>query len=63
MAPEDQALGYLAPAELGVANEKAGGAMALDAVCRAGLVADLLKEDKSLLQQILGGNRVGPTLQ
>jgi hypothetical protein len=58
---EDQALGYLAPASLGVADEKAGGAMGQDAVRDAGLVADLLEEDKSVLQQTLGGNRVGST--
>jgi hypothetical protein len=60
---EDQALGYLAPALFGIANEKASGAMGQDAVRDAGLVADLLEEDESLLQQTLGGNWVGPTRQ
>jgi hypothetical protein len=54
-----QALGYLAPPCLGVANEKAGGAMVPEAHCGTGLVADLFEEQLSLPQQSLGNNQVG----
>ena len=39
----DQALSYLTPALVGIASEKAGGAMGQKATRRAGLVANLLK--------------------
>jgi hypothetical protein len=37
--------------------------MGQDALRDAGLVANLFEEDESLLQQFLGGNWVGSTLQ